>query len=116
MSISKTNEAEAHLSNNFDLLNTKKTTPSTLWKFPCKQTNFLVNGTIGTAQLNFLQLQNHDMLLIAEEKGFKIRYMSGGGVSKLENAHVSIKEGVLKCSLMLTWGREGSKFAQIMLT
>ena len=29
-----------------DLLNTKKTTPSTLWKFPCKQTNFLVNGTI----------------------------------------------------------------------
>ena len=55
------------------------------------------------------------MLLIAEEKGFKIRYMSGGG-SKLENAHVSIKEGVLKCSLMLTWGREGSKFAQIMLT
>ena len=51
------------------------------------------------------------MLLIAEEKGFKIRYMSGRGVSKLENAHVSIKEGVLKCSLMLTWGREGSKIA-----
>ena len=56
------------------------------------------------------------MLLIAEEKGFNIRYMSGRGGSKLENAHVSIKEGVLKCSLMLTWGREGSKFAQIMLT
>ena len=56
------------------------------------------------------------MLLIAEEKGFIIRYMSGRGVSKLENAHVSIKEGVLKCSLMLTWGREGSKIAQIMLT
>ena len=54
------------------------------------------------------------MLLIAKEKGFKIRYMSGG--SKLENAHVSIREGVLKCSLMLTWGREGSKIAQIMLT
>ena len=44
----------------------------------------------------------------------KVHVREGG--SKLENAYVSIKEGVLKCSLMLTWGREGSKFAQIMLT
>ena len=30
-------------------------------------------------KLYFLQLQNHDILLIAEEKGFKIRYMLGEG-------------------------------------
>ena len=63
-----------------------------------------------------LELLNCIFLQLQEEKGFKIRYMSGRGGSKLENAHVSIKEGVLKCSLMLTWGREGSKIAKNMLT
>ena len=116
MSISKTNEAEARLSNNFDLLNTKKNYTQHTLEISLQINQFLSQWNNESPQLNFLQLQNHDMLLIAEEKGFKIRYMSGRGGSKLENAHVSIKEGVLKCSLMLTWGKEGSKIAQIMLT
>ena len=43
------------------------------------------------------------------------RGTSRGGVN-FEIAHVSTREGFIRCSRLLTWGREGSKIAENMLT
>ena len=111
MSISTTNEAEAHLSNNLDLLNTKNCTQHTL-KIYSQTNQFLSQWNSWNCSIVFFAtakswyasysrregLQNK---VHVREGGFKIGKCSceqlGGGVEMLTDAHMG-KGGVKICS------------------
>ena len=61
-------------------------------------------------------MQPQKLLIIIFKNVYYLLIKEEGGGLKSENAHVIIREGVSKCSRLLTWGKGGSNIPKIMLT